>query len=934
MNLVLIKMFAMALALGQVTTRPEAIKTEFDPVNDQAEVADILRAGCTHMRKAFDVEDINLDELIATALEDPSVVAGEIPSFRGINFQDLHTAYRQFCSNERVDSSPFDLGEVITFYNKTVTDLPDHNRLKGLKLPGTTEILDGEGKPFAELFESDHRRIWVPLSDLPDYVQKTFVAAEDKRFFQHHGIDERGLIRAFVANLAEPGRPQGGSTITQQVAKNLLVGDEVSYERKIREMIVAVRLDRALTKNEILEVYLNSIYLGRGAWGIDMAANSYFKKPASQLTLSEAALLAGMAKGPASFNPDRFPARARARVAYVLNRMQEDKIITEGQFTQAMASPPRVAVYDRPRRLTGFHFVDHIVHEARTLVGMQSLTVDSYTVRSSINTKLQREVEAALQEGLARYEIANDRVRFSGPETNLAESVQRIDAEQKTRALRSDRVARPVWQMALQAARLPLYDVHWTPALVVETGGKGGVRVGLPDGSILPLSAKDSERRRLTQYDVVYVKAEPGRGGRAELRSRPKVQGAAVVLENNSGRILAMVGGFSYPLSQLNRVTQAKRQPGSSIKPLTYLAALHKGLQPDTLVVDGPVTLPPIRGEVGAARSNKYWAPKNYEGGARGVMTLRRALENSRNMVTARLLKGGISENPKDSLYQICDLAEEARLYPECLRLYPFILGAQAVRMIDLAAFYSSIANEGGYHTPYAIEAIEQKDGTSVYRRPPPSPTWLAGGDRVAFYQLRSILEGVLTRGTARSLQHFASYAGGKTGTTDEENDAWFLAFTKDVTVSVWVGYDNLNGRRTLGDSGTGGRVAAPIAEPIIQASWNHYPKTPLPPPSAQLQRKLKAVAMGRGEDGGYTEYFRLDASGRIAETKYALVSRHSAGDDYDEPSGSARYAPRYGSPAPFQQYIPPPPLQQYRSPGWGSFGAPSGSVLRRSEDR
>jgi membrane carboxypeptidase/penicillin-binding protein len=418
------------------------------------------------------------------------------------------------------------------------------------------------------------------------------------------------------------------------------------------------------------------------------------------------------------------------------------------------------------------------------------------------------------------------------------------------------------------------------------------------------------------------------------LRSRPKVQGAAVVLENNSGRILAMVGGFSYPLSQLNRVTQAKRQPGSSIKPLTYLAALHKGLQPDTLVVDGPVTLPPIRGEVGAARSNKYWTPKNYEGGARGVMTLRRALENSRNMVTARLLKGGISENPKDSLYQICDLAEEARLYPECLRLYPFILGAQAVRMIDLAAFYSSIANEGGYHTPYAIEAIEQKDGTSVYRRPPPSPTWLAGGDRVAFYQLRSILEGVLTRGTARSLQHLASYAGGKTGTTDEENDAWFLAFTKDVTVAVWVGYDNLNGRRTLGDSGTGGRVAAPIAEPIIQASWNHYPKTPLPPPSAQLQRKLKAVAMGRGEDGGYTEYFRLDASGRIAETKYALVSRHSAGDDYDEPSGSARYAPRYGSPAPFQQYIPPPPLQQYRSPGWGSFGAPSGSVLRRSEDR
>jgi membrane carboxypeptidase/penicillin-binding protein len=935
MNLVLVKMFAMALALGQVTTRPEAIKTQFDPVNDQAEVADILQAGCAHMRKAFDVEDINLDELIATALEDPSLVTGEIKSFRGLNFQDLHTAYRQFCTSEQIDNSPFDLGEVITFYNKTVTDLPDAARLKGLKLPGTTEVLDNDGKPFAELFESDHRRIWVPISDLPDYVQKAFVAAEDKRFYQHHGIDERGLIRAFVTNLAEPGRPQGGSTITQQVAKNLLVGDEVSYERKIREMIVAVRLDRTLSKNEILEVYINSIYLGRGAWGIDMAAYSYFNKPASQLSVAEAATLAGMAKGPASFNPDRFPARARARLAYVLNRMQEDKIITEDQFKQAMGSPPRFVSYERPRRTAGFHFVDHLVHEARTLVGMQSLTVDSYTVRSTINPKLQSAAEGALQEGLARYEAGQDRARFSGPEMNLSEAIQRIDAEQKTRALRRDRVQRPVWQLALQQARMPLYDVHWTPAVVLETGR--GIRVGLPDGSILPLSGPD--RGRLTQYDVVYVKADAGRGrneGRAELRSRPKVQGAAVILENRTGRILAMVGGFSYPLSQLNRVTQGKRQPGSSIKPLTYLAALHKGLQPDTLVLDAPVTLPPISGGPGAARSNKYWSPKNYEGGARGLMTLRKALENSRNMVTARLLKGGIADNPKDSLYQICDLAEEAHLYPECLRLYPFILGAQPVRVIDLAAFYSAVASEGAYHAPYAIEAIEQKDGTSIYRHPPPSPTWLADGDRVAFFQLRTILEGVVTRGTARSLAHLGGYIGGKTGTTDDENDAWFASFTKDVTVVVWVGYDNHGGRRTLGSGSTGGRVAAPIAEPILQATWSVYPKVPLPGPSPEVARQVKGVTMSRGEDG-YTEYFRLEANGRPADTRYAIVSRRYAGD---EESGSVRVRerstePRYVQPQPQPQ--PVDPFRQYRQPGWGPFSNPwsnPNSVLRRSEDR
>lgn len=927
MNLILVKMFATALALGQVTTRPEAIRTEFDPVYDKAEVVDILQAGCAHMRKAFDVEDINLDELIATALEDPSVIAGEIKSFRGINFNDLHIAYRQFCTNEQMDDSPFDMGEVIKFYNNTVADLPDHTRLKGLKLPGTTAIVDNKGEPFAELFESDHRRVWVPLSEIPEYLQKAFVAAEDKRFYQHRGIDERGLIRAFISNLADPGRPQGGSTITQQVAKNLLVGDEVSYERKIREMIVAVRLDRALSKNEILEVYVNSIYLGRGAWGIDMAAHGYFKKPVAELTVAEGAFLAGLAKGPASFNPDRFPARARARLAYVLKRMQDDKFISDTQFTQAMSSPPRVVLYERPRRRTGFHFVDHVVHEARTLVGMQSLTVDSYTVRTTINQKLQRAAEAALQDGLARYEVAADRTRFEAPEMNLSEAMQRVDAEQKTRALRRDRVVRPVWQIALQNAQLPLYDVHWTPAIVLDgrsaDGSKGASRVGLPDGRIVPLvSPKAADRQKLILHDVIYVKVVTEKGNPyAELRVRPKVQGAAIVLENKSGRILAMVGGFSYPLSQLNRTTQAKRQPGSSIKPLTYLTALHKGLQPDTLVLDASVTLPPI-GDTGTSRSGQYWSPKNYEGGARGVMTLRRALEMSRNMVTARLLKGGIDDSPRESLFRICELAEEAHLYPECLRLYPFVLGAQAIRMIDLAAFYAAIANEGGYFQPYAIEAIEQKD-RMVYRHPEPTPTWLASGDRVAFYQLRTILEGVVARGTAQSLKHLTQYVGGKTGTTDNENDAWFVSFTNDVTVAVWVGYDNLSGRRTLGSGGTGGRVAAPIAEPIIQASWEHHaPKTPLPPPSPEAQQNLKSVAIG-GSDG-YTEYYRLDETGAVTETKYALVGKHTAGTEethgYELRTGSVPGYPFFGQPY-----------------GWRGYYNPNtrpNSTLRREEDR
>jgi penicillin-binding protein 1A len=693
---------------------------------------------------------------------------------------------------------------VIEFYNGVAANLPDHNRLKNLKLPGTSTVMDIKGEKFAELFESDHRRTWVPLRQIPEYVQLAFVAAEDKRFYQHKGIDERGLIRAFITNIAEPGRPQGGSTITQQVAKNLLVGDDVSYERKIREMIVASRIDQALSKDEILEIYLNSIYLGRGAWGIDMAAHGYFKKPAAVLTVTEGAMLAAMAKGPSYFSPDRYPERARERYAYVLKRMQEDKVAGTENVTPGVTGGPRIVPYDKPKREGGFHFVDHLMREAKTLVGMASLTSESFTVRSTINSKLQRATEQALQDGLARYEAKSGRAVYQGPELSLGDMVHRITTEQSTRALRRGRVMKPIWQIALQTAKLPLYDVHWPIAVVLGRSmehGRSQIRVGLRDGRIVPLSLPEGVSPEMLKLnDVIFVNVVEGKKqseAKAELRIKPKVQGAALVLENKSGRILAMVGGFSYPLSQLNRTTQALRQPGSSIKPLTYLAALHRGLQPNTLVIDQAVTLPPIPGV-----STHYWTPKNYDGHSAGTMTLRRALEQSKNLVTTRLLDGGIDKDPTRSLEQICALALEAKIYPECMKNYPFILGAQALRMIDLAGFYAAIANEGQRVIPYTIDAIE-KNGQAVYRHDAGRPVIMAGGDRAAFFQLRTILEGVVTRGTAASMKHLSGFAGGKTGTTDNENDAWFGGFTSDVTVVVWVGYDNARGKQTLGRGGT-----------------------------------------------------------------------------------------------------------------------------------
>jgi penicillin-binding protein 1A len=949
MNAILIKLFATALTLSQVTTRPDAIKTEFDPARDKAEVTRILRDGCAHMRKAFDIEDINLDELIATAMEDPQAVAGNTKILQGLDLRDLHGAYREFCKNETVTPSSADLSEVIAYYNKAVADLPDHTKLQGSKLPGVSVILDGRGERFSELYDPDNRRLSVPLADIPEHVQKAFVAAEDKRFFQHKGLDERGVIRAFIGNLAKPGRPQGGSTITQQIAKNLLVGDDVTYDRKMREMIVASRIEHTLTKQEILELYLNTIYLGRASWGVEMAARSWFGKSAKALTLEEGALLAGLTKGPNYYSPDRHPERAQERVAYVLSRMKEDGAVTSEAMQSAMASKPRLTAFERPRRDLGLHFVDYLNREAKTFVGVDGLSASSYVVRSTINAPLQRATETALQEGLARYELNTGRQQFAGVEANLGEAIERLEAAGEAFA-----GGKPSWLQALERVRLPLYDVHWPAAVVVEKSAsreRGEViRVGLADGRVVPLNAWSAKiRRSLNVHDVVRVrvvegragaKGKPGTAARAELRIRPTVQGAALVLENRSGRILAMAGGFSYPLSQLNRATQSHRQPGSTLKPLTYLAALDKGLQPNTLVWDAPVTLAPIGGK--SQRAEDYWSPRNYDRGSAGLVTLRRALENSKNLVTARLLDGAINRDPEQSLARVCELAQEAQLYLECERYYPFVLGAQPVRLLDLAAFYAAIANEGARPSPYALEAVEE-GGKVLYRHQPKPPVTIGSADRVAFYQLKTMLQGVVERGTAASIRRHAPYVAGKTGTTDNEVDAWFVGFTNDVTVAVWVGYDNADGkRRTLGRGQTGSKVAIPIFEPILQAAWvNGVPKVALSGPSDEARRQLASLPIDlrsgdRIADGrrtAFMEHFRLDRSGRLDETQYRLVPPHQAyahrfPDGYEDGDAGGwgwgqQQDPRYGGYGPYAQapgydprYSQP---QQQRDPSWGA---------------
>jgi penicillin-binding protein 1A len=449
--------------------------------------------------------------------------------------------------------------------------------------------------------------------------------------------------------------------------------------------------------------------------------------------------------------------------------------------------------------------------------------------------------------------------------------------------------------------------------VVLSKGGKrgdGAIQVGLPDGRVAPLTTYTAQiRRGLNLYDVVYVHVIEGRApaartrgraqtektralpsARAEIRVRPTVQGATLVLENKTGRILAMAGSFSYPLSQLNRTWQTERQPGSAVKPLTYLTALQKGLQPNTLIPNDPITLPPIgsRGSIvsyGSEREEDFWTPRNAGYSSGGVYTLRRGLENSVNMVTAHLLDGGIDSDPEKSLDDVCATAVAAKIYKDCIRYYPFVLGAQPVHMIDLAAFYAAIANEGMRPQPHAIDSVEQ-NGRVVYEYPKvPVFPMIGAADRASFYQLKTILQGVVARGTARSIASLSPYVAGKTGTTEDAVDGWFVGFTNDVTIAVWVGYDNGDGKRRSLGAVDGARVALPIFQPIMNDVWADHiaPKAPLAGPSAEAKRQLLDLPIdyysGDFERGGgnFIEHFRVGSDGRIADTQYSMLSREEA---------------------------------------------------------
>jgi 1A family penicillin-binding protein len=903
MNPLVIKIMAVGLTLSQLFTKPvEQFRTSFNPDSDQAQVEQIMHDGCQYMLKEFGAEKIDFDLLFTMMISNIKAAqeragGAQAPvtdqKFTSTNLTDsldiptMYAAYKEFCKNEKPADAPIALGEVISYYNKTLTDLPDPATLKGKKLLESTLVLDPDGQRFSEIYADNNRRRWVPIGEIPDVVQKAFVAAEDKRFFQHHGLDIRGIIRAFASSVSSSRRPQGGSTITQQVAKNLLVGDDLTFERKIREMIVAARLEKVLSKQEILELYLNFVFLGRTSWGVDMAAQSYFGKPVKQLNLAEAAILAGMTKGPNYYSPELHADRLQERREYVLSRMKEDGYIQDAAFQGAVAAQPKLAGFESPRTRAAFYFLDEIQRDARQAAGLESLTSGSYVVRSTIHRELQKVTETAVQDGLEQYELSTGRNAGFQTAGSLADPIE------------NDKLP---WQDALQKAHANLFDVHWPLAVVLETGKR--YRVGLADGRVVPIvNASSRILRALGLYDLLYVQInENQKSPSVTLRMIPEVEGAAVVLETKTGRVLAMTGGFSYAESQLNRVTRSPRQPGSTLKPFIYLSALNLGFQPNTLVPDAPVELPPIE------RGGQWWSPHNYDEGMRGLVTIREAVEQSLNLPTARMMTE-LGKTPMEGLDYIRGVTQELGIYQQPVRVYPFVLGAQPTRLIDLAVAYATIANIGLKPTAHFIDSIEQ-NSKSIYQRPRSGLQPLNSVDRVSFYQIRRILEGTVARGTAYKLKDLAGFVAGKTGTSNNFNDSWFVGFTNDLVVAVWVGYDSRNVKSSLGNKSTGARVALPIAEKILRASFDIYKaKQPLAGPPAEIQSQIVEYPIdhdtGEFNAGGFMEAFRADRPGVPRNTMRAILR---GGEEYYafRRPGDDEGMPDYGYGG-FGPYPPPP---------------------------
>jgi penicillin-binding protein 1A len=714
-------------------------------------------------------------------------------------------------------------------------ELPDYSQLADYQPPVVTRIHAGDGRLLAEY--ATEKRIFVPVSAMPPLVTHAFVAAEDRNFYTHSGIDPMSMARAALTDLFRLGsnrRPVGASTITQQVAKNFLLNNEVSLTRKIKEALIAIRMEQALSKDHILELYLNEIYLGGGTYGVAAAAINYFGKSLDELTVEEAAFLAALPKAPNNYNPERYPEAAKERRDYVIDRMLEDGYITDQQAADAKAKPIVLHHRDVTQTARADYFTEEVRRELSARYGDKTLYEGGLSVRTSLDPAYETLAEKSLRGALIAYDRRHG---YRG-------AVAHVDLGGDWRAQLSSLPAVP------GAA-----DAGWTAAAVLTTQSDGAA-IGLADGRHGRIALDDMRWARkklgddslgpsltkpadaLSPGDVVLVErldgplAKEGDGSYA-LRQIPAVSGAMVVMDPHTGRVLAMTGGFSYEISQFDRANQAKRQTGSAIKPFIYLAALDHGFTPSTLVLDAPFV-------VDQGPGLPKWNPTNYEHQFYGPVPLRVGMEESLNLVTARV-------GTTIGLDVVKQYVERFGILDNMPLENAFILGAGETTPLRLMTAYSMLVNGGKRIHPTFIDRVQDRNGHTIYRAdgrpcdqcngvewsgqaPPDVPdTREQIADERSAYQIVSMLEGVVQRGTGRIVSAVGKPLAGKTGTTNDSDDTWFMGFSPDLAAGVYIGFDQ---PRSLGKHETGAMVSAPAFRDFMMTALKDKPAIPFRIPS------------------------------------------------------------------------------------------------------
>jgi penicillin-binding protein 1A len=701
-------------------------------------------------------------------------------------------------------------------------DLPDASELADYRPATATRVYAGDGTLIGEF--SDERRIYVPYEQIPTPVVHAFLAAEDRNFFNHGGIDVSGLGRAMfknVFNALSGRRLEGGSTITQQVAKNVLLTNESSINRKVKEAILANRLEATLTKQQILELYMNEIFLGYRSYGVAAAAYNYFGKSLSQLTPDEAAFLAALPKGPNNYHPKRHPEAAKGRRDWVLGEMEQSGWLTDAQLAAARARP--LVAQDAPRRAQ-YADADFFVEEARRRAirqfGREEVNRGGYYMRTTLDPELQSAARDALMKGLENYDRRHG-WRGAWGTTDFAEGWR---------------------ETALKGVRPPERRAWEAAAIESVSGNTVRIRTARDDrtGTLIPSDAAwANANRQLRRGDLIFVEA---RGGQYALKQVPRVNGALVAIEPQSGRVLAMVGGYSYALSSFNRATQARRQPGSAFKPFVYATALEGDYTPASIVLDAPISF-------AGGPNGTRWSPENYSREYYGPQSLRRGLELSRNVMTVRLAQAVGMKN-------VVDLSKKMGVADNLQPNLSVSLGAGETTPYDLTAAYAAFVNGGRRIDPYLIELVQNRDGETIFRadqrrcrecgRPftgQESPRLEPRGEQVidpiTAYQISSMLEGVVQRGTAASARGLGRWVGGKTGTTNEYRSAWFVGFTTDIVVGVFIGFDD---NRPLGSGETGATGPVPVFNEFMQVALRERPARPFVRPRNAVFRTVNGI--------------------------------------------------------------------------------------------